>query len=367
LRPERQTAIPCTLMRGGTSKGPFFLARDLPADPTLRDRVLLAVMGSPDPRQIDGLGGAEPLTSKVAIISRSERPNVDVDYLFAQVVIDQPLVDVSPNCGNMLAGVAPFAIERGLVPAGDPVTRVAIYMVNTGNLALATVQTPGGMVRYDGDAGIAGVPGTAAPINVDFLDTAGSVCAQLLPTGNARDRVEGIEVTCIDNGMPVVVIPAASLGKSGYEQPRDLDADQEFKARLERVRLAAGRLMGLGDVASKVVPKMTLIAAPRAGGHVSTRTFIPHRCHAAIGVLGALSVATACALPGSVAEGIASLPPGSPILMSVEHPSGEFTVTLEVSGSGERFSVGRSGILRTARALMEGSVLIPHAVWSGTH
>ena len=254
-------------MRGGTSKGPFFLADDLPRDPELRNRVLLAVMGSPDPRQIDGLGGAEPLTSKVAIISRSERPGVDVDFLFAQVVIDKPLVDVTPNCGNMLAGVAPFAIERGLVKATDPVTRVSIYMVNTGNRAVASVHTPGGVVRYDGSAQIAGVPGAASPIAVDFLDTAGSVCDSLLPTRHARDTVEGIEVTCIDNGMPVVVIPARALGKTGYENPAELDGDAAFKARLERVRLAAGRLMGLGDVTAKVVPKMTLIAPPQSGGH----------------------------------------------------------------------------------------------------
>jgi 4-oxalomesaconate tautomerase len=352
-------------MRGGTSKGPFFLGSDLPTDTMLRDRVLLAVMGSPDKRQIDGLGGAEPLTSKVAIVSRSQRPGCDVDYLFAQVVIEQPLVDVSPNCGNMLAGVGPFAIERGLVPAVDPVTSVSIYMVNTGNLARALVPTPGGVVRYDGDTAIAGVPGTAAAIHVDFLDTAGSVCESLLPTRRARDRVEGIDVTCIDNGMPVVVIPARSLGKTGYESPYDLDADLQFKARLERIRLAAGLLMGLGDVTRKVVPKMTLIAPALAGGHVCTRTFIPHRCHAAIGVLGAVSVATACVMPGSAAEGIAIVTQGTPRVMSVEHPSGEFTVTLEVNGSGEKFTVGRSGIVRTARALMEGHALIPHHVWKG--
>jgi 4-oxalomesaconate tautomerase len=362
---SRQTAIPCTLMRGGTSKGPFFLANDLPVDDKLRDRVLLAAMGSPDPRQIDGVGGAEPLTSKVAIVSRSERPNVDVDYLFAQVSIDKPLVDVSPNCGNMLAGVGPFAIERGLIAAQDPKTRVAIYMVNTGNLAVATIETPDGTVRYDGDTAIAGVPGTAAPITIDFLDTAGSVCESLLPTGHARDRVEGIDVTCIDNGMPVVVIPASAFGKTGYESPKDLDADSEFKARLEKLRLAVGTLMGLGDVRDKVVPKMTLIAPPRAGGHVSTRTFIPLRCHAAIGVLGAVSVATACVLPGSVAEGIAVIPKGSPLIFSVEHPSGEFTVTLEISGAGAEFNVGRSGILRTARALFEGHVLVPRSIWGG--
>jgi 4-oxalomesaconate tautomerase len=363
--PGRQTAIPCTLMRGGTSKGPFFLASDLPAQARARDQVLLAVMGSPDPRQIDGLGGAEPLTSKVAIVSRSERPGIDVDFLFAQVLIDKPLVDVSPNCGNMLAGVGPFAIERGLVRATDPATRVSIYMVNTGNLALATVPTPGGEVRYDGTAAIAGVPGTAAPINIDFLDTAGSVCESLLPTRRARDRIDCIDVTCIDNGMPVVVIPARALDKTGYESPPELDADRDFKARLEKLRLAAGVLMGLGDVSHKVVPKMALIAPPQAGGHVCTRSFIPHRCHTAIGVLGAVSVATACVMPGSVAEGIARIPHGSPRVMSVEHPSGEFTVTLEVSGAGENFTVGRSGILRTARALMRGEVLVPQSVWDG--
>jgi len=354
------------LMRGGTSKGAVLLASDLPVDTALRDRVLLAIMGSPDLRQIDGVGGAEPLTSKVAIVSGSTRPGIDVDYLFAQVLIDQPLVDVSPNCGNMLAAVGPFAIERGLVVARHPLTKVAIHMVNTGSLAVAQVQTPDARVRYDGDTAIAGVPGTAAPVAIDFLDTAGSVCESLLPTGRARDVATGVDVTCVDNGMPVVVITAASMGKTGYESPADLDADLPFKARLESLRLEAGRLMGLGDVTRRVVPKMTLISAPRAGGDVCTRTFIPHRCHAAIGVLGAVSVATACALPGSVAEGIVRLPAGSPLVLSVEHPSGEFTVTLTVSGcSAADFSVGRSGILRTARALMDGAVLIPHSVWNG--
>jgi 4-oxalomesaconate tautomerase len=363
--PGRQTAIACTLMRGGTSKGPFFLASDLPAQAAARDRVLLAVMGSPDLRQIDGLGGAEPLTSKVAIVSRSQRPGVDVDFLFAQVLIDKPLVDVSPNCGNMLAAVGPFAIERGLVAAADPLTRVRIHMLNTGNLAVATVQTPDGEVRYDGSSAIAGVPGTAAAIQIDFLDTAGSVCESLLPSGRARDRIGGIEVSCIDNGMPVVVLAAQSLDKTGYESPAELDADRQFKARLEQLRLAAGVLMGLGDVSQKVVPKMVLIAPPRAGGQVCTRSFIPHRCHTAIGVLGAVSVATACVMPGSVAEGIATQATGSPGVLSVEHPSGEFTVTLEVSGSGANFRAGRSGILRTARALMRGQVLVPHSVWDG--
>jgi 4-oxalomesaconate tautomerase len=362
---SRQTAIPCTLMRGGTSKGPFFLATDLPSDPQLRDRVLLAVMGSPDARQIDGVGGADPLTSKVAIVAKSSRPGIDVDYLFAQVGTDKGFVDLNPTCGNMLAGVGPFAIEKGLVPARDPKTPVTIYLVNTENTAVATVLTPGGVVRYDGNTAIAGVPGTAAPIQIDFKDTAGSVCDSLLPTGKVRDRVAGIEVTCIDNGMPVVVIPASALGKTGYESPKELEADTEFRRKLEDVRLAIGPVMGLGDVREKVVPKMTLIAPPRAGGHVCTRTFIPHRCHAAIGVLGAVSVATACVLPGSVAMGIAIKPTGSPLIMSVEHPSGEFTVTLQVSGAGSDFKVERSGILRTARALFAGHVYVPASVWSG--
>lgn len=361
----RQTAIPTLFMRGGTSRGPYFLESDLPADKALREKVLLAVMGSPDARQIDGLGGADSLTSKIAIVSKSGRPGVDIDFLFGQVVIDKPIVDFSPNCGNMLAAAGPFAIERGLVKADDPHTKVSIYMVNTGNLAVATIQTPGGVVRYDGDTAIASVPGTAAPIAIDFMDTAGSVCESMLPTGNVRDRVEGIDVTCIDNGMPVVVIPATSLGKTGYEAPKDLENDKDFRQKLEAVRWAAGELMGLGDVREKVVPKMSLISPPRAGGHVNTRTFLPHKCHTAIGVLGAVSVATACVLPGSVADGIAKPVSGSPLVMSVEHPTGEFTVTLDVKCSGKDFVVTRSGILRTARALMDGHVFIPRSVWQG--
>jgi len=312
-----QTPIPCTLMRGGTSKGPFFLASDLPSDVQLRDRVLLAAMGSPDVRQINGVGGADPLTSKVAIISRSLRPGIDVDYLFAQVSIDRPLVDVSPTCGNMLAGVGPFAIERGLVASSDPLTPVKIYMVNTGNVAVAHVPISGGDVVYEGEAAIAGVPGTASAIRIDFLNTAGSVCGALLPTGHPLDNLDGIEATLIDNGMPVVVLRAADFGKSGYETPAEFDADKEFKARLEQIRISAGERMGLGDVRSKVVPKMTLVSPPRDGGHVATRTFIPHKCHAAIGVLGAVTVGTACLLPGSVTRGVASMPEGAAKRLSV--------------------------------------------------
>jgi 4-oxalomesaconate tautomerase len=361
-----QTPIACTLMRGGTSKGPFFLANDLPDDTRLRDRVLLAAMGSPDMRQIDGIGGANPLTSKVAIVSLSSRPGIDIDYLFAQVSVDRPLVDVTPNCGNMLAGVGPFAIERGLITASDPTTPVTIHMVNTGNVAVAHVPTPGGEVIYEGDAAIAGVPGTGAAIRIDFLDIEGSICGALLPTGHAFDKIGEIEATLIDNGMPVVVLRAADLNKTGYETPTALDADNDFKARLEKIRILAGERMGLGDVRSKVVPKMTLIAPPRNGGHLTTRTFIPHKCHAAIGVLGAVSVATACVLPGSIAAGIVSLPDGTVKRVSVEHPSGEFSVEFEVRESaGDEPEIVRASLIRTARALFRGEVLIPASIWKG--
>ena len=364
----KQTAIPCTVMRGGTSKGLYFLATDLPADPATRDAVLLAAMGSPDARQIDGLGGAHPLTSKVAIVSKSARDDADVDYLFLQVQPDKPEVSDSQPCGNLLAGVGPFAIEKGLVKAGPTATDVRIFMVNTKAIAVARVETPGGEVEYQGTARIDGVPGTAAPVMTDFLDVAGSSCGALLPTGNTRDTFEGVEVTCIDNGMPVVVLRATDLGKTGYETPADLEADPAIKTKIEAIRLAAGRAMNLGDVTKKTVPKMTLIASPKHGGAVSTRTFIPHRVHEAIGVLGAVSVATACVLKGSVADGIAKLGgfggSGS-VQLEVEHPTGFFTVDMEIETTGGQLKVKRSALLRTARKLMEGQVFIPASVWRG--
>lgn len=359
-----QTAIPCLFMRGGTSRGPFFLESDLPEDPALRDRVLLAAMGSPDDRQIDGLGGADPLTSKIGIVSRSKRPGVDLDFLFGQVLIDESRVDYTPNCGNMLAAVGPFALERGLVKATGEETTLRILTVNTDMLCDVILQTPGGRIRYDGDARIDGVPGTSAPIKINFLDTAGSVCKKLLPTGRVLDVVDGVEVTCIDNGMPVVLLRAADLGRTGYETRDQLNADAELKARLESIRLKLGPLMNLGDVTKKVVPKMCLIAPPKSGSGVCTRTFIPHDCHSAVGVLGAVTVATACVLKGSVGEGIAVLPQGDTKLVSVEHPTGEFSVELGLDPADPQ-SVTRSALLRTARLIMRGEVLIPAAVWDG--
>jgi 4-oxalomesaconate tautomerase len=361
-----QTAIACTLMRGGTSKGPYFLASSLPTEPGLRDRILLAVMGSPDIRQIDGIGGADPLTSKVAIVGPSTRADADVDYLFLQVVVDEARVDVSQNCGNILAGVGPFAIEQRLVDATSDVTRVRIHMVNSGSIAIARVETPDGQVRYDGDARIDGVPGTAAAIPIDFEDVAGSTCGALLPTGRVLDEIEGVAVTCIDNGMPVVLLRAADLGCSGAETPADLEGDSKLKARIEAIRLIAGRRMNLGDVSHKTVPKMSLIAAPLHGGAIATRTFIPHRVHKAIGVLGAVSVATGCVLAGSVADGLAVLPASGPMRLDVEHPTGFFTVDMEIEGQAPNLVIRRSALLRTARKLMAGSVFVPSGIWAGT-
>ncbi len=343
----------CMWMRGGTSKGGYFLAEDLPADTAARDAFLLRVMGSPDPRQIDGMGGADPLTSKVAVVSPSVRDGVDVDYLFLQVFVDRAVVTDAQNCGNILAGVGPFAIERGLVTARDGETPVSIHMVNTGQDAVARVKTPGGRVSYSGEARIDGVPGTAAPLPITFKDTAGSSCGSLLPTGNPVDVIDGVEVTLIDNGMPVVVMRAEDMGITGTESREDLDANETLRQRLESIRLQAGPLMTLGDVADKSVPKMTMVSAPRDGGAIATRTFIPHRCHASIGVLGAVSVATACALPGTPAAALAVMPRGTERTVSVEHPTGEMTVVLTMTGDG---AVDSAAILRTARKLFDGTV-----------
>ncbi|MGF9694161.1 4-oxalomesaconate tautomerase [Rhizobium sp. 0TCS1.26] len=341
--------VRCMWMRGGTSKGGYFLAEDLPAD---RDAFLLRALGSPDPRQIDGMGGADPLTSKVAVVRRSERSDVDVDYLFLQVFVDRPIVSDGQNCGNILAGVGPFAIERGLVTAADGETTVRIFMENTGQLAIARVATPGGSVSYAGEARIDGVPGTASAIPITFADTAGSSCGALLPTGRTVDVIDGIACTLIDNGMPCVILEAASVGITGTETPEVLEGDSSLRERLEAIRLKAGQMMDLGDVSAKSVPKMTMVSRPRAGGAISTRTFIPHRCHDAIGVLGAVSVATACLLPDGPARALATLGTGDRLQVSVEHPTGEMTVIVSLK-DGE---VREAAVLRTARKLFDGMI-----------
>jgi len=357
-----QRAIPCLFMRGGTSRGPFFAASDLPADIAARNRVLLAALGSPDARQIDGLGGAHPLTSKVGIVSRGSRPGVDLDFLFAQIQPAKDTVDTTPNCGNMLAAVVPFALETGMVRPQGEATTLRVLTKNTDMQCDITVATPGGRVAYEGDARIDGVPGTSAPIRINFLDTAGSVAPGLLPTGQVRDLIDGLEVTCIDNGMPLVIVRAADVGRTGNESVAELNADAELKARLERLRLACGHAMQLGDVSAKNYPKMTLVAPPRAGGSIATRSFIPHVCHDAIGVLAAVTVGTACVLEGSVAHAVAALPAGNPKTISVEHPSGEFSVELALDTADPQ-RVTQAALLRTARLIMRGEVMVPAAAW----
>ncbi len=351
-------------MRGGTSRGPFFNAADLPADIATRDRVLLAVMGSPDRRQIDGLGGAHPLTSKVGIVSKSATPGVDLDFLFAQLQPDKDTVDTTPNCGNMLAAVVPFALEAGMVQAQGETSTFRVLTLNTDMQCDITLRTPGGQVEYAGDARIDGVPGSSAPITINFLDTAGSVCSGLLPTGQVKDVIDGIEVTCIDNGMPLVIFRAADVGRTGYESVAEMNADTELKDRIERLRIACGHAMGLGDVSAKNYPKMTLVAPARDGGSLTTRSFIPHVCHDAIGVLAAVTVATACVLEGSVTTGIAQVPGGNVKAVSVEHPTGEFSVELELDPANPQ-NVTRAALLRTARLIMRGEVMVPAAVWDG--
>ncbi len=345
--------IRCMWMRGGTSKGGYFIKSDLPSDTAARDAFLLGMMGSPDPRQIDGLGGADPLTSKVAVVSESERDDADVDYLFLQVFVDQAIVTDAQNCGNILAGIGPFAIERGLVKATGDETHVRIFMVNTGQIAIATVATPNGQVSYQGDAKIDGVPGTSAALPLEFLDTAGSSCGALLPTGNSVDTINGVECTLIDNGMPVVVMRASDMGITGTESREELEANSELRTKLEAIRLQAGPLMNLGDVTEKSVPKMSMVSEATDGGALSTRTFIPHRCHASIGVLGAVSVATAAILPNSPAASVAALPEGRRKTLAVEHPIGEMTVVIDIDQDDQPKS---AALLRTARKLFDGEV-----------
>ncbi len=348
-------SVPCTLIRGGTSRGACFLAEDLPGDPAERDALLVRIMGGPDALQVDGIGGGHPLTSKVAVVAPATRAQADVDYLFLQVDPTRQTVSAAQNCGNLLAGVGVFAIEKGLVAAAPGETDVRVYMVNSGALCRLVLQTSGGRVQVAGDTAIDGVPGTAAPIVCNYLDIAGSSCGALLPTGNAVDEIDGVAVTCVDNGMPVVVLRAADFELDGTESPESLDANGSLRARLEAIRLEAGPRMRLGDVADRSVPKMCLVSRPRHGGLVATRTFIPHVCHRSIGVLGAVSVATACLLPEAPAAQLAEVPDGNPKLVDVEHPSGSFAVRMTLGASGE---VVEAGVVRTARMLFSGEAMV---------
>lgn len=351
--------VRCMMLRGGTSKGAFFVRDDIPADPVERDRFLLAVMGSPDARQIDGIGGAHPLTSKVAVISPSARADADIDYLFLQVSVDEALVSDRQNCGNLLAATGQFALERGLIDVADPRAEqasVRVYLSNTDSIATSTFPVEGGRPIYAGDTTIDGVPGTAAAVLLDFEDVAGGSCGSLLPTGNHLDRIDDVAVTLIDNGMPVVVMSATDLGITGREAPTELDGNASLRSRLESIRLQAGPLMHLGDVADTTVPKLTMVSPPTGRGDLATRTFIPHRCHDAIGVLGAVSVATAALLPGSSIADIVRPRARSGGTIVCEHPTGSLTVVVDIDTATTPPTARRAGIIRTARKLMDGDV-----------
>lgn len=360
-----QTRIPCVIMRGGTSRGPFFQLSDLPEDTATRDAVLLAVMGSPHEIQVDGIGGSHSVTSKVAMIGRSKRPDADVDYLFAQVQINERFVDTKPNCGNMLVAVGPFAIEAGLVPAKNGETTVRIFNVNTQSLVEAIVQTPGGHVNYEGDAAIDGVPGTAAPIGINFQSAIGSVTKKMLPTGRALDVIDGVEVSCVDIAMPIVMMRARDFGKTGHETAVELDADRETHARMEAIRRKAGALMGMGDVSRNVVPKMALLAGPRDGGHIASRYFVPETCHKSHPVTGTVCIASACAISGTVASTIATLPPAPQGMVAIEHPSGKILLDLDADFTGGRQHLRRAALIRTARRIFDGHVHVPSTIWAG--
>lgn len=360
-----QIGIPCLFMRGGTSRGPYFLKEDLPSDERVRNKILLAVMGSPDERQIDGIGGATTLTSKVAILSPSEHPWADVDFLFAQVNVLTPKVDVSPSCGNILAGVGPAAIEKNLVSADiNGKTTVKIRAVNTGALIESVVCTPGGQLTYEGDTAIDGVPGTAAPILLNFMNIVGSKTGKLLPTGYLSEEIEGIQVTCIDVAVPMAIAQAEALGKTGYETKAELDADTAFLERIEAIRRIAGERMGLGNVANSVIPKFAMIAPPRQGGSITSRYFVPDTCHAAHAVTGAICVASCTLLQGSVADGIAKVTDSEQQNIIIEHPSGKIEISLVIRQQGSEIVIERAGLLRTARLLFSGNVYISSHLWT---
>ena len=353
------SSISYMLIRGGSSKGIYFNKEDLPLDINQRDELILDIVGRDD-RQIDGLGGANPLTSKVAIVSKSAKKNCDVDFAFVQVVVGENRVDSSPNCGNILAGVGAFAIENNLINVNSPTTSINVNMTNSNKVCELVLQTPNKKLTFKGDAKIDGVPGVSAPIVCNYMDTAGSSCGSLFPTGKIIDTINGIEVTCIDNGMPVVLLRADDLNISGYEACDELSSNKALRKTIEDIRLKVGHMMNLGDVSKKVVPKMTIISKPKNGGNINTRTFIPHNCHAAIGVLGAVSVASACLYENSVASGICKRDDSLVQDISVEHPSGEFSVTLTCEKNGKELEVKKAGLLRTARILSKG-IAYPYA------
>lgn len=360
-----QTAIPCVVMRGGTSKGPYFHLSDLPADPETRNRVLLAVMGSPDARQIDGIGGADWLTSKAAMVGPSSRDDADLDYLFAQVLIDRDYVDLAPNCGNMTSGVGPFAIEAGLIEATDPETVVRIFNVNTGAIIEAVIQTPGGELTYEGDTAIDGVPGTAAPVMLRFSNTVGTRTGKLLPTGEKREVINSVEVSCVDCAIPMVTARAEDMGKTGYETKAEFDADEDFFRRLEAIRVEASHRMGLGDPTGRVVPKFCIISPARKDGSVNARYFVPTKCHATFPLVGGMCLSATSMIDGTVTDGVVSVTDAPRQVVGIENPAGRLDCEIEFLGSRSDPQIDRVGFVRTTRRMFEGRVFVPRQVWDG--
>ncbi len=354
--------IPCILFRGGTSKGPFFLKSDLPDDPSLRNKRLLSLMGSPLSHQRDGIGGGDSLSSKVAIIAPSTRNGIDVDYLFCQVHVDEPIVDTAVNCGNMLAAVAPFAITKGLVNTTHPQTTVKIYNENTKVVIQATVQTPNGEITYDGDARIDGIAGTSAPIKLSFVDPVGAKTGKLLPTTNVVDEIDDIPFSCVDVTVPMVITSAKALGKTGYESKAELDADKAFMHRLETLRQKAAAKMGFNNVAHSVCPKICIVSPPCHGGSIHSCYFTPFDCHAAHAVSGALCVAAASLIEGTIANQVAqlTLPETQKFEQEIiiEHVSGKITVFITVDKSAQTIHFPAASCIRTAQPLFAGHVFV---------
>lgn len=354
-----QTAIPFHFMRGGTSRGPYFLRSDLPEDRDALSDILISVVGAGNARNIDGLGGGNAVTTKVAMLSHSDDPDADVDYFFAQVAVEKHLVDYAPTCGNILVGVGPAAIEMGLVPVTGDETRVRIRSINTGALVEAIVQTPDGAVRYDGDVAVDGVPGTAAPVALNFMEVVGSCTGKMFPTGQVREKIDGIEVTCIDVAMPMIIGRAADLGISGYESQVRLDENKGLFAKMEALRLEAGKRMGLGDVTESVTPKIGLIAEPRGDGHITARYFMPWTTHPTMAVTGSQCLAACALAPGTVADGLARAVSASPAVMSIEHPMGAMEVTVDFARDEHGLQFRSAGVVRTARLIARGEVMVP--------
>ena len=361
-----QTEIPFVFMRGGTSRGPYINRADLPADQETLAEVLIALIGAGHPLNIDGIGGGAAVTTKVAMLSRSEDDWADIDYFFAQVSVADRRVDFKPTCGNILSGVGPAALEMGLVPATNGETHLRIRAVNTGARVIAIVQTPGGMVRYDGDTAIDGVPGKAAPVALQFMDTVGGVTGAFLPTGNLIDHIDGIDVTCMDVAMPMVIARAESFGLTGYETPAEIDENAAFVARMEALRQKAGAMMGMGDVADAVTPKFGLIAPATQGGTIAARYMMPWKCHPTMAVTGAQCLSSCVLTPGTVAAGLAKPPDQSPAKLILEHAAGTIDVVVDYEMSGAGFVLNSAGLIRTARKLAAGSVFVPATVWAGS-